>query len=264
MHHLGEKYNRIRLARPLSVPENPQFTQTLTSINNGINCTDNTEVLVIAGNDFHQTARALVKQGEVFKDVHKVGLRASFLQQGLHIHNAWFILFQSLPVIEMLKFTGNGANLGVNTIAQDNKGVVIKQVRDGVFVLRNILLIGSTDILVNVFHLHKQQRNTIHKAHKVCSATINIAFDPKHSDQQEVIVFVVVKIKQAKPFLYPFTFFVMEAHLYAILMKGIFLLICSNDITGCWHLTNHAQRLLVGDIRQARVELYQFLAQIAG
>ena len=219
---------------------------------------------MIAGNDFHQTARALVKQSEIFKDVHKVGLRASSLQQGLHINNARFILFQSLPVIEMLEFTGNGANLGVNTIAQDNKGVVIKQVWDGVFVISKILLISSTNILVNVFHLHKQQRNTIHKADKVRSATINIAFDPKLSDQQEMIVFVVVKIKQAKPFLYPFTFFVMEAHLYAILMKGVFLLIHSNNIGGCWHLTNHAQRLLIGDIRQARVELYQFLAQIAG
>ncbi|WP_202383602.1 hypothetical protein, partial [Escherichia coli] len=86
----------------------------------------------------YQAARALVKQSEVLKNVHEIGFGAGTFQQGFHIHHTRLTFIQTLPVIEMLKFTGNGANLGVNTIAQDNKGVVIKQVRDGVFVVRKI------------------------------------------------------------------------------------------------------------------------------
>ena len=86
---------------------------------------------------------------------------------------------QALPVIEMLEFAGNRTDFGVNTVPQDDESIVVEQMWDRVLVVGKVLLVGSLDVLVDIFELHEHERYAVHEAHDIGAAAIQIALNPK-------------------------------------------------------------------------------------
>ncbi|MNC55075.1 hypothetical protein D3C75_1045860 [compost metagenome] len=142
---------------------------------------------MVSGNDFDEFPRTLIEQDVVFEDIHQVGLGACAFQQSFHVHDAGAVLMQALPVVEVLKLAGDRTDLGINAIAQDDEGIVVEEMRDGVLVVRKVLLVGRLDVLVDILELHKYERDAVNEADNVCAAAIEVAFDPELPHDQEVV-----------------------------------------------------------------------------
>ena len=102
--------------------------------------------LVVAGDDLLRLARGLIEEDEVLQQVHEVALVADALEQRLHVHRARLVLGQALPLVEMLETAGERADLRLHAVAEHDDGVVVEQVRDGVLVVREVLLVGRREI----------------------------------------------------------------------------------------------------------------------
>ncbi|MNP37173.1 hypothetical protein D3C76_1306070 [compost metagenome] len=116
-----------------------------------------------------------------------MGLGACAFQQSFHVHDAGAVLMQALPVVEVLKLAGDRTDLGINAIAQDDEGIVVEEMRDGVLVVRKVLLVGRLDVLVDILELHEHERDTVHEADDIGAAAIQVAFDPKLPYDKEVV-----------------------------------------------------------------------------
>ena len=97
----------------------------------------------------------------------KLRLVADALQQRLHVDRAWLVLGQPLPFVEMAPTAGDRSNPRLLAVAEHHHRVVVEQVRDGVAVVRVVLLVGGLQVAVDVLALHEQQRQAVDEADDV-------------------------------------------------------------------------------------------------
>ena len=90
MYFAGEEYHGVAFASALCVPEDAQFALTCFAVAHGFNGAVYAEELMVAGEDFLCFTRCVVKEDEVFYDVHEVAFVADALEEGFHIDDAGF------------------------------------------------------------------------------------------------------------------------------------------------------------------------------
>ena len=89
--------------------------------------------------------------------------------------------------MEELVLAAQGAHLGLQAVGEDEKGVVPEQVGDGVQIVGVVVGVSVLYVHSVLLQLHKQQRDTIHKAHDVRAAAVQVAVDLQLLDGQEAV-----------------------------------------------------------------------------
>ena len=218
---------------------------------------------MVPGEDLPGLARRLVEDDEVLHEVHEVALVADTLEQCLHVHRTQFLLGQALPLVEMFPLAGDGAYLGLLAVAKHHDSVVVEEVRDGVPVVRVVLLEGGLQVLVDVLALHEEQRQAVHEADDVCPPAVEVAAHPQLAYAEEVVVFRILEIEYAQPCPHPSPLVVAERDLHAIAYQRVLLTVGRDDGLGGGRGVDLAHCVVVGGIGQVRVQCRQLLAQRA-
>ena len=211
------------------MPEDPKLTGTSLALYYGLKSAVYSQVLVVLGDDLGLFASRIVKGDEVFKQVHKIALIADAFKHGLHAHNTGVAFGEAFPLVEVFKFTGHGAQFGLGPVSQDYEGVMAEQMRDGVLVIGQVLLIGGLDILVDVLALDKKQRDSVYKADDVCAAAVEITAHPKLAHTEEIILFRLIKVKNTQGFGFMFAGGVAERYLNAGFKEVVFFPVIGED-----------------------------------
>ncbi len=111
---------------------------------------------MVACDNLDKLARAIVEDDEIFKKIDKVALVAYPLQEGFHIHDARFILIKAFPFMEMFVPAGQRADFGVHSVGKNDDGVMMKEMRYSVLVIREVLFVCSANIFMDVFQFHDE------------------------------------------------------------------------------------------------------------
>ena len=88
----------------------------------------------------------------------------------------------------MLPAGGDAAQLALAAIGEDHQRVVPEQVRDGVLVIAEIVVVGVLHVLVRRFQLDEEERKTVDEPQEVRTPSVHLAGDRHLRDQQEVVV----------------------------------------------------------------------------
>ena len=132
---------------------------------------------MIAGQDLGGASAGVIKENEVLQQIQEVFLFADTPEHGLQGHAARLLLAEALPLVEELVLAAQSAHLGFYPVGEDEKGVVVEEMRDGVQIVGVVVGIGILHVYRGFFQLHKQQRDTVHKTHNIGAAAVEIAVD---------------------------------------------------------------------------------------
>lgn len=91
-----------------------------------------------------------------FQQIKKVFLFADAAQHGFQRHAALFLFRQTLPLVEELIFAAQRADLGFRSVGEDQKSVVVKQMRNGILIVGVIVGVGVLHIHRVLFQLYEQ------------------------------------------------------------------------------------------------------------
>ena len=79
--------------------------------------------------------------------------------------------------MEKLKLTSQRSYLGLHTVGENEKGVVIKKMGNRIQIIGVVIRVGILHIYCVLLQLHEKQWDAIDKAHDVCPATVIVAVD---------------------------------------------------------------------------------------
>ena len=191
---LGEEEHGVALAAALGVPEHAQLAVIQLPGRVGLDRLVDAQVLVVARQDLGGAAAGVVIEDKVFKQVEEVFFPADAAQHGLQRHAAGFLLVEALPLMEELILTAERADLGLHPVREDQKGVVIEEVRDRVQIVRVVVGVGVLHVHRGVFQLHEQKRQAVDKAHDIRPAAVEIAVDLHLFHREEAVLRWVLEI----------------------------------------------------------------------
>ena len=160
------------------MPENSQLSLVCFSVFYGFHGLADTEKLVVAGDDLCGFSGAFVKQDEVLKDVNEVLFGADAFQEGFKFNHAFIPFSEPFPFAEMSVFSGYGADFAFIAVAQDDQGVVMEDVGNGVFVVAQVVDVRGFDVFVDVFKFNEQKRDAVDKADNVRPSAVRVSLNP--------------------------------------------------------------------------------------
>ena len=79
--------------------------------------------------------------------------------------------------MEKLVLAAQSTHSGFHPVGEDEEGVVVEQMGDGVQIVGVVVGIGILHVHRGLFQLHKQQRNPVHKAHNIGTAAVEVTVD---------------------------------------------------------------------------------------
>ena len=77
-------------------------------------------------------------------------------------------------------------DLRLFAVADHDDGVVVEEVRDGVPVVREILLVRPPEVLVDVLAFHEQERDAVDEPHDVRATAVDVAAHPQLAHAKEI------------------------------------------------------------------------------
>ena len=144
---LRQEHHGVALAAALCMPEHTQLAVVQLAGLIGFDRLVDAEILVVASKNFRRVTTGMVEENKVLQQIQEVFLFADATQHGFQCHAALFLLRQTLPLVEELIFTAQSASLGLHAVGDDEKGVVIEQVGNGILIVGVIIGVG-------VLHIH--------------------------------------------------------------------------------------------------------------
>ena len=132
----------------------------------------------------------------------------------------------------MLEPAGHGAELGIHAVGQHDKGVVMKQVRNGVLVILEVLLVGRPDVLADILQLHEQQRQPVDEPHDVGPPAVQIAPHPQLPHAEKMVVRRLCEIEHPQPLPHALALAVAERDLHAVLDQLVLFPVCRRQRLG--------------------------------
>ena len=152
---------------------------------------------MVAGEDFCGVSAGMVKEDEVFQKVEESLFFADAAKHSLQFHAAGVGFFEAFPFVEKFILTAEGTDFGVMAVAQDEKRVVIKELRDGILIVGKVFGKGILHIDIDCFEFHKKQGNTVDKADDIGTAAIVITVDFEFFDGEEMVVGGILKVDES-------------------------------------------------------------------
>ena len=127
--------------------------------------------------------------------------------------------------MEELVFAAQGAHLGLQAVGKNQKGVVVEEVGNGVQVVGVVVRVGVLDVHRGLFELHKEQRDSVDKAHNVGAAAIEVTVDFQLFDGQEVVVVRALKVDDRRSLFLGSAAGTLDGDWDAVPDQGILLLV---------------------------------------
>ena len=179
-HLLGEPQHGQALAGSLGVPEHPEALVACGSdpdqvLDRGVDA----EHLVVAGEALHQPTGSLHVGHEVLDQVEEPIVGAGppdGCLKGDHAPSA--VGVDDLPVPEEAPGGVGGPDLGLRAVGEDHEPVGPEELRDGVVVVAQVLVVGRLDRTVRFLELRQDQRDAIDEQDRVGPTAMEIPGDP--------------------------------------------------------------------------------------
>ena len=138
------------------------------------------QVLVVLGDDLDQPALGVVEDGEVLDQIEEPGLLARSPNQRLQGDDALFAFaVDPLPVGEMLPARRHAADLRLAAVGQDDEGVVPEQLRDGLLVVLQVVLVGVFEPPVALLEFDEDQRQAVDEADQIAPPLVDARPTPR-------------------------------------------------------------------------------------
>ena len=225
------------------------------------------QILVIARHDLVRAALRSVEQDEVLDDVEQPlpvqhAVKQDF-EQRLILRRLRVILVQSLPAVEMLLGRSDRPVLRIVAVGNHHQRVPVEQVRDGVLVIREVLLVGAVDVHLEALQLDEHQRQTIDEAHQVRPPQPQLAAHPQLAHRQIAVVVGVVEVDQAQPPIHQTPRSVAEFHRHPVAQQRVLLLVLRHRRLGDVVLHHLRQRQPVRLVGQTGIQPPERRQQLA-
>ena len=143
---------------------------------------------MVPGEDLCGVAAGMVVENEVFQQIQEVFLLTDTPEHGSQSHTSLFLLVQTLPFMEKFILASQCAHLGFRAVGEDQEGIVVEQMGNGVQVVGVVVGVGILDIHVMPFELHKYQWDAVNEAHNIRTFAVVIAVDLQLFNGEEMIV----------------------------------------------------------------------------
>ena len=173
---LAVEGHRVALAAALGLPEHPRPAMpSAPGFQGGGDSVVDAEHLVVLGDDLHQTALAVAEQGEVLDVIEQALGLAGAPQQHLQRHPPGFVFpGYPLPLKKSLPVSAEGADAAVGAIGGDQEGIAPEQLRDGAFVVGEVVIESNASRHAGLLEFDHHQRQPVHEAHQIGPAVVEI------------------------------------------------------------------------------------------
>ena len=151
---------------------------------------------MVAGENFGGTTAGMVKEDKVFKEIDEGLFFADAAEHSLQFDAAGVLLFETFPFVEKFVFAAESSDLCVVTVAQNEEGVVIKELRDGILIVGKVVGVGVLNINIDRFEFHEEQRDAVDKTDDIGAAAVVVAVDFEFFDGEKMVVERVLKIDE--------------------------------------------------------------------
>ena len=193
----------------MRVPKHTQSSFILGNFCQRFNGVVHSQILMIFAENLDESPSSFFKQNKIFNQIQQTTFLANSLDDGVQTHNSFFTFrIDSLPLRKMLKLACDCSNATFSTIAQNDKSVVPKKLRNRFFVVPEIIFKSIFDIFVCRFEFDENQWQAVHKPNQIGSAFVHFSRDPKLRHQQEIILFNVFKINDLDPHIHHLAVFI--------------------------------------------------------
>ena len=165
------EYHGKALTTTLSMPEHTALTICFCTLLGGYNCLADSEILVIASQDFDLLGAIIAKQNKVFQNVQESLPLENSLKESIKLGKLVILVAAvlSLPFHIAVFTGGNGAGLGRHHIAHNANAVINKHTGDFLHIVTNLLISLRCIRLLpgGALQLHQHNRDTIQEYQKV-------------------------------------------------------------------------------------------------
>ncbi len=176
------------------------------------------QVLVIASDQLYQAALFVTKEREVFHDVEQaIFFTGAANKRFQRDDSRLFLVADLFPFKEMFPASRHTADPALVSIGEQDKGVVPEELRDGVFVVAQVIVKGMLQSLMRGFQLDQDQRQAVHKADQIRAALVDIPGNPHLRNEQEIVITGLIPVDDLYFFFNLFIRLVPKTHLYTIL-----------------------------------------------
>ena len=165
--------------------------------------------------------------------------------------------------MEVIPFAGDGAEFCFFAVAKHDDGVVVEDVRDGVAVVRVVVVVRGFEVPVDVFAFDEEEGQAVDKADDVCPSAVEVAFYPQFAHAEEVVVFRCVKIEDAEAFPHPLAVGVVKCDGYAVADEIVLFAVGGDDALRSGGGCDLPDGVVVGVFGQAGVQRSQGGEQMA-
>ena len=234
---LTQENHRIGLAAALGMPEHAQALRffradlaVFSSFELALKMIDgfvHPDKLMVAGNEFDQFPHRMIEQDEILEEVEQAAFFAHAVQDRVEADHAFFVLADAFPVVEMLEFRSERADLAFKTVAQQDDGIAVKQPGDSVFVVAQVGFVGHPEFAVVGFQFDENQRNAVDETEDVGAlAALRFALDPHLLHGEEIVLPRLIEVEHADALAFhAFTPLVDVIHRDAVFQVVVFFLV---------------------------------------
>ena len=209
---LAEEDHGVAFAAALGVPEDAELTVVVLDFADGLDGLVDAEELVVFGDDFDERAFSGIEKGVVFDEVEESVFFAGALDYGVEGDDAGFGFIADLfPLTEVIPGCGDAADDALAAVGEENDGVVVEELRDGGFVVLEVLFVGEFELLVVGFEFDEDEGKSVDEADEIGAFVAIFAGDPKLGNHEEMVVIGVGPVDDAEGFELFFTAFYVGA-----------------------------------------------------
>ena len=248
-HLLREEEHRHRLARALGVPEDAELAPLLRRgvpqlLHPGEGVVD-TEVLVVAGEQLDEPTGQVLEDDEVLDQVEQAFLGAHAPDDRLQRDRSFLALgVDLLPLREELPARRDGPHLGLRAVGEDDEAVRGEQVRDGVAVVAEVVVVGVLQVAVRRLQLDEHERDAVDEADQVGAPVVQVGVNPELRDEQEVVVLRVLPVDDGELLRQRRPIRLTDGHLDTVAHQRVDLLVRAGVVHGRARLRDLGDRLL--------------------
>jgi len=159
--------------------------------------------------------------------------------------------------MKMLPPAGNGAKLRLVAITKNEQSVVMKDMRDGIGIVFEILLVAQANILADILELHKDERQAIDKAHNIRTPPVEVAPNPELPHTEKMVVQQLIKIENPQPMFQSLPFLILKGNQHPVAEECVLLTIRRQQRLRCRRRNNLTKHVIISRVRQSRIQLHQ-------
>ncbi len=177
------------------MPEHAELATHLADLGHG---PVHAEILVVLRDLLDQAVAGFLEHHEVLDDVEQPFGRAGGGQRGVEADDALrALIVDPLPFLEMAPAGEGRADAGIVAIGEQDDAVAPEDMRHGIAIIAQVLVIGGLRTAVAGLQFDEQQRHAVDEADQIGAALVDFAGDPELLGDQQIVGLGVAPIDHA-------------------------------------------------------------------